>query len=74
MTDPEELAQGGVVGLARLALDIFQVLSEPKAQAREEAAKLVVRVTDSSKDVWSVEVVPILCAKIRLEDRQQGGG
>lgn len=67
VTDPEKLAQGGIVRLARLALDIFQVLGEPKAQASQEAAKFVVRVTDGSKDVWSVQVVPILCAAIRLE-------
>lgn len=61
---PEELAQCGIVGLARLALDIFllilvislimrplaayQIFGEPESQASEHATKIVIRVADAA--------------------------
>lgn len=57
---PEKFTQAGVIGLARLALGIFQVLCEPEAQDLEHAVDGIVRGADGYKCIGGVEIVPVL--------------
>lgn len=56
---PEKFAQARVVGLARLALGIFQVLCEPEAQDLEHAVDGIVRGADGYKCIGGIEIVPV---------------
>lgn len=38
----------------------YQVLCEPKAQASQQTAKVIVGVADADERVWPVQVVPVL--------------
>lgn len=57
---PEEFAEGRVIWLAGLALDVFEVLGEPEAQDLEHAIEGLVRVADGGEGFGAVEVRPVL--------------
>lgn len=57
---PEEFAEGRVIWLARLALDVFEVLGEPEAQDLEHAVQRLVGVADGGEGFGAVEVRPVL--------------
>lgn len=59
-THPKELSKDRVIRLARLPLDVLEVLCEPKAQDFEHAVECVVRVADGGEGFGAVEVCPVL--------------
>jgi hypothetical protein len=58
----------GVRGLARLALDIFQVLGVPEPQHFQHAPQIIIRVANGNEGVRLVEVVPVFEVRRRLQE------
>lgn len=70
---PEEFPQRRIVGLARLALDILQILREPEAQHLKHAVKLIVRVANGDKCIGLIQVIPVLEVGRRFQQLSREG-
>lgn len=67
MTYPEKLAQTRIVGLARFALCIFNVLGEPETADFQHAIDGIVRSTDCYEGIGGIKIVPVFEVRGRLE-------
>jgi hypothetical protein len=63
----KELTQARVVGLARSALDVFQVLGEPKAKHLQHAIEWFIGRAYGSEGARAIEVVPVFKIRCRFE-------
>jgi hypothetical protein len=57
---PEKFPQSRVIGLARLALNILQILGVPEPQDLQHPTELIVRVPNCNESVRLIEIVPVL--------------
>lgn len=66
-THSKELAETRVVGLARLALCIFEILGQPEADHLEHAVKGLIGSADGDKGIGGVEIGPVFQVRGGLE-------
>lgn len=64
-TYSEKLSERRVVWLARLSLDIFQILRKPESADLQHAIQWILRVPYCTESVWNIKIRPVLlCCQI----------